>query len=129
MFKLRNLVGLAFMTGFVHAASAAVYTTGPVSTGKPANITNRSVWCVAQNLDKKAQQVKVEVWYGNQPSLLCSDSYVLQPNQTSGWRVNSGASGGMAQVYCKFTVADKKDVRGYITAEDDFATVLVLEAQ
>lgn len=121
-----HLVVLSLCNG---PSLAAVFNTAPVSTVKPLNVSNRNVMCMTQNLDKKQRSVTVEVWQGNgnMPAMLRTDTYTLQPNQTSGWRLDSGVSGGLAQVYCRFKM-DKR-VKGYLSVEDDFAEVLINPAQ
>ena len=121
-----HLVVLTLCTG---PTLSAVFNTAPASTVKPPTVSNRNVMCIAQNLDKRQKPVTVEVWQGNgnTPAMLRTDTYTLQPNQTSGWRLNSGVSGGLAQVYCRFKM-DKR-VKGYLSVEDDFAVVLINPAQ
>jgi hypothetical protein len=133
MNKLVMLIaGLTLTLASDLAIAITTLNTGPVSTGKPLGVAVRNIWCVTENLSKKSQPVTAEIWHANEvsPHPQYTASYTLSPNQSSGY-VGPGASTpnqGGVQIYCRFKVKTKS-VRGYLTIEDDNATVLNIEAK
>jgi hypothetical protein len=136
MNKLVTLIA-GFIFPLVSNTATAITTlnTGPASTGKPVGVAVRNIWCVTENLSKKPQPVTAELWHANTISPPPTEpqrttSYTLAPNQSSGYAGpgSSGPNQGGVQVYCRFKVKTKS-ARGYLTIEDDNATVLIIEAK
>lgn len=129
---LRLIAGFVFPLVSNMAVAITTLNTGLVSTGKPVGVGVRNIWCVTENLSKKSQSVTAELWHANNvsPHPQYTATYTLLTNQSSGYN-GPGASGpntGGVQVYCRFKVKTKS-VRGYLTIEDDNATVLTIEAK
>lgn len=121
--KIKHIASSLMFVGAAVAGDAsakAVLTSPPVSVNAPSPDVNRVVWCQAQSLaSSKSSNVVSALIVGDdgQPVLGQSEiSGTVGPAKTI-WL--AGATGGSGTLYCRFTVADKKKVRGYIVVQDE----------
>lgn len=118
--KIKHIASSLMFAGAAIAGDAsakAVLTSPPVSVNAPSPDVNRVVWCQAQSLaaSKNFSAVSATI-LGDNGTVVQEISGTVSPGKTL-WL--SGAQGGSGTLYCRFTVADKKKVRGYIVVQDE----------
>lgn len=120
---------IAVMVGVAPVANAAklVYTTPIFETNGAANGAAR-MSCNALNLDKKPQNVRAEVVWGNDGTTVVNDkSETVDPGAVK--RITFWSNSTNDNFYCRFTVNSNK-VRAYANAYDkDFQTLFVIDAK
>jgi len=119
--------GKAMIGGFLLAAasmnaSAVVKYTAPVAVNAPDAGITRTVWCVAQNLNRRARNAVSVAIQAADGSVIQQISGSVPPN-TARWL--AGASGGSGLVFCRFDLqGNSSRSRGYITVQDQVKPTL-----
>lgn len=124
--KRSSIAAVCALVVYGSTASALTLNSGPAATATTAGV-NRVLWCVAENLTTKPQDVTAELFNGKGEPSGQPQTKTLQPNAkdwVAGWNASSG--GGLT--HCRFTMKTNK-VRGYLEVQDNFVTTVVLEAK
>lgn len=114
--RSKVMMGSLLLAAVSMNVSAAVKYTAPVAVNAPSAGITRIVWCVAQNLNKKAKTAVSASIFGADGSVIQEISASVPP-ATARWL--SGASGGSGLVYCKFNLkGNSSKSRGYLIVQD-----------
>jgi len=122
MMRSKLMIGGLLLAAFSMNASAAGEYTAPVAVNPPHAGITRIVWCVAQNLNKKAKNAVSVAIFGSDGTPVQQISGSVPP-ATARWL--AGATGGSGLVYCKFDLkGNTNKSRGYLVVMDQVIPVL-----
>lgn len=120
-----TMMAAIYLPEGAHAAKL-MYATPVFETNGAVNGAAR-ISCNALNLDKKPQEVRAEIIWGNDGSVVNDKTETIQPGALS--RIAFWSNTSNSSFYCRFTVKSTK-VRPYLNAYDtNWQTVFVLDAK
>jgi hypothetical protein len=124
---MKKLIGWVLLPLSILCSDAFALTlnTGPVATATTEGI-NRVIWCVAENLTTKSQEVVAALLNGK-GEVSYKNAKTLEPGVTdwiAGWNASSG--GGLT--HCRFALKTNK-VRAYLQVQENYVTTVTQEAR